>query len=61
MLMLGVSLAEAFGCLCPERNTAHRVLPRSASSRALCAAIHKLAAHATWSSTAVNKRLRMSW
>jgi len=24
LLMLGVSPAEAFGCLCPERNTAHR-------------------------------------
>ena len=35
--------------------------PRSACSRALYAAIHKLAAHAISCSTAVNRRPRMSW
>jgi hypothetical protein len=60
VLVLGMSPAEAFGCLCPERIAAHRVSPCSASSRALYAAIHKLAAHAISCSTGVNKRPRMS-
>ena len=62
MRVLRVSPAEAFGCLGPERIGAHRVVAvQRASSRALYAAIHKLAAHAISSSTAVNKRPRMPW
>jgi hypothetical protein len=60
MLVLGISLAEAFGCLCPERIAGQWVSPCSASHR-LYAAIHSLAAHAISCSTAVNRRPRMSW
>ena len=57
--MLGISPAEAFGCLCPERIAGQGRVAVHAS-HTLYAAIHKLAAHAISCSTAVNKRPRMS-